>query len=164
MRILDFIFIYTVVFDSFIDNQTLRLQNIAFILFAIFFINKETVGSFCLFYCHRCFFQALKIHCNHDIFCAAQFAGLVNAGAVWKNQANFRRRKKSSLYSLCGHTLNLAAYDIVKQSKIKDSLDITSKISKLVEFSPKHASRFEKLKQDLAPMHSPGLRVLCLTR
>ena len=62
------------------------------------------------------------------------------------------------VYSLCGHTLNLAAYDIVKQSKImKNCLDTTIDISKLVEFSQKHDSRFEKLKQELAPMHSPGL-------
>ena len=52
----------------------------------------------------------------------------------------------------------MAAHDIVKQSKImKDSLDITFGISKLVEFSPKHDSRFEKPKQELAPMYSPGL-------
>ena len=47
---------------------------------------------------------------------------------------------------------------------MKDSLDTTFGISKLVEFSPKHDSRFEKLKQEFAPMHSHGLRVLCLTR
>ena len=43
---------------------------------------------------------------------------------------------------------------------MKDSLDFTFEISKLVEFSPKHDSRVEKLKQESAPMHSPGLRVL----
>ena len=47
---------------------------------------------------------------------------------------------------------------------MNDSLDTTFEISKLVEFSPKHDSTFEKLKQELVPMHSPGLRVLCLTK
>ena len=44
-----------------------------------------------------------------------------------------------------------------------DSLDANFEISKLVELSPKHDSRFEKLKQELAPAHSTGLIVLCLT-
>ena len=60
---------------------------------------------------------------------------------------------------------NLAVYDRLKQSEImKDSLDTTFEIPKLVEFSPKHDSKFEKLKQELAPHAFPGLRVLCLTR
>ena len=71
--------------------------------------------------------------------------------------------KKSSLYSLCGHTLNLAAYDIIKQSEvIKDSLDTTFGILKLVRFSPKQDSRFEKLEQELVPMYSPGLEFCVL--
>ena len=47
---------------------------------------------------------------------------------------------------------------------MKDGLDLTFEISKLEKFCPKHDSRFEKLKQELAPMHSAGFRVLCLTR
>ena len=47
---------------------------------------------------------------------------------------------------------------------MKDSLDTTFGISELVKFSPKHDSRYEKLKQELAPMYSPGLRVLCITK
>ena len=41
---------------------------------------------------------------------------------------------------------------------MKDSIDTTFDISNLVEFSPKHDSKFEKLKQELASMHSPGLK------
>ena len=40
---------------------------------------------------------------------------------------------------------------------IRDGLDNTFEISKLMEFSPKHGGRFEKLKQEFAPLHSPGL-------
>ena len=54
--------------------------------------------------------------------------------------------------------LNLAACDIVKQSNImRNALDTTFKISKLLEFSPKHDSRFEKLKQELTPNAFPRL-------
>ena len=47
---------------------------------------------------------------------------------------------------------------------MKDSLDAIFEIFKLVGCSPKHDSRFEKLKQELALMHSPGLRVLSFKR
>ena len=43
---------------------------------------------------------------------------------------------------------------------MRDGLDTTFEISKLLEFSPKHDSRFEKLKQELAPPPpciTPGL-------
>ena len=57
--------------------------------------------------------------------------GLVNAGA------------KSERTKQISNTLNLAACDIVKHSKILgDDLDTTFEISKLVKFSPKHDSRF----------------------
>ena len=46
---------------------------------------------------------------------------------------------------------------------MRDALDTTFEISKLVKYSPKRDDRFEKLKQELAP-DSPGLRVLCPTR
>ena len=52
----------------------------------------------------------------------------------------------------------------VKQSKImRDALDTTYEMSKLVKFSPKRDSLFEKLKQELAP-DTPGFRTLCPTR
>ena len=41
---------------------------------------------------------------------------------------------------------------------MRDGLDTTFENSKLVEFSPKHDSRFEKRKQELAPMHSLVLK------
>ena len=92
--------------------------------------------------------------------------GLVNAGAKsGRTKQISDEERRAVLYSLCGHTLNLAAFDIVEQSKImRDSLYITFEISKLVEFFSKHDSKFEKLKPELAPMHSPGFTVLCLTR
>ena len=39
-------------------------------------------------------------------------------------------------------------------------LDTTFDILKLVEFSSKHGNRFEKVNQELSPMHFPGLRAL----
>ena len=60
--------------------------------------------------------------------------------------------------------MNLAVGDTVKQSKImRDALDTTYEMSKLVKFSPKRDSLFEKLKQELAP-DTPGFRTLCPTR
>ena len=63
-----------------------------------------------------------------------------------------------------GHALNLAVGDSVKCSKLlKDALEITFEVSKLVKYSPKCDVIFEKLKDHLAP-DTPGFRVLCPTR
>ena len=62
-------------------------------------------------------------------------------------------KEPRAVYIHCyGHALNLAVGDTVKQSKImRDALDTTYGMSKLVAFSPKRDSLFEKLKQELAP-------------
>ena len=44
----------------------------------------------------------------------------------------------------CGHALNLAAADTIKQNKLlRDALDITSEVSKLLKYSPRRDSLFE---------------------
>ena len=50
-----------------------------------------------------------------------------------------------------------------KVRNLRDALDTTSKISKLLKYSPKRDRMFEKLKAELAP-ETPGFRVLCPTR
>ena len=63
-----------------------------------------------------------------------------------------------------GHALNLAVDDSVKNSKpLKDALEITFEVSKLVKYSPKRDVMFEILKSKLAP-DMPGFRVLCPTQ
>ena len=58
----------------------------------------------------------------------------------------------------------MAVGDFVKNSKLlKDALEITFEVSKLVKFSPKRDVMFEKLKDKLA-LDTPGFRVLCPTR
>ena len=60
--------------------------------------------------------------------------------------------------------MNLAVGDSVKNSKLlKDALEITFEVSKLVKYSPKRDVMFEILKSKLAP-DMPGFRVLCPTR
>ena len=62
-----------------------------------------------------------------------------------------------------GHALNLAASDVVKQNKIlRDVLDITAEISKLLYYSPRRDTLFENLKAQATP-HVPGFRTLCPT-
>ena len=64
-----------------------------------------------------------------------------------KEPGKFQMKKEEQFILISGHTLNLAAYDIVKRCKImRASLDTTFEISKPVEFSPKHDSRVEKMK------------------
>ena len=63
-----------------------------------------------------------------------------------------------------GHALQLAIGDMVREVRnLRDALDTTSEISKLLKYSPKRDRMFEKLKAELAP-ETPGFRVFCPTR
>ena len=70
-----------------------------------------------------------------------------------------------ALYTHCyGHSLNLAMCDTIKNCKLtRDAMDVTHEISKLVKFSPKRNTLFDKLQEELSP-DTPGFRVLCPTR
>ena len=79
--------------------------------------------------------------------------------------AQISAEEPRAIYTHCyGHALNLAAADTIKQNKLlRDALDITSEISKLLKYSPRRDSLLETLKQQLAP-DVPGFRTLCPTR
>ena len=63
-----------------------------------------------------------------------------------------------------GHSLQLAVGDMVREVRnLRDALDTTSEISKLLKYPPKRDRMFKKLKAELAP-ETPGFRVLCPTR
>ena len=54
--------------------------------------------------------------------------------------------------------------DTVRNNKIlRDTLDITNEISKLLKFSPRRDTLFEKIKSEISP-ELPGFRTLCPTR
>ena len=89
---------------------------------------------------------------SHKIFCAAELMVWFTLEQSLEGTSKFQMKKEGQfIFIMWTYPYPLAAYDIVKQSQI-------------VEFSPELDSRFEKLKQELAPLHSPVLRVLCLTR
>ena len=74
-----------------------------------------------------------------------------------------------AVYTHCyGHSINLAASDAVKQTKLmRDALDMTHEITKLIKYSPRREAVFRELKQGnemSTGSHSPGIRVLCPTR
>ena len=70
-----------------------------------------------------------------------------------------------AFYTHCyGHALNLAASDTIRICKmLKDALDTTYEITKLIKYSPKRDAAFRKLKAEIQP-GSTGVRVLCPTR
>ena len=69
-----------------------------------------------------------------------------------------------AFYTHCyGHALNLAASDTIKNIQIlKNALDTTYEVCKLIKFSPKRDAAFQKLKAEIRP-GSPGIQVLCPT-
>ena len=63
-----------------------------------------------------------------------------------------------------GHALNLATADVVRNVKcLKNTLDTTLEVSKLLKYSPRRGGIFEKIKSEIAP-ETPGFRTLCPTR
>ena len=63
-----------------------------------------------------------------------------------------------------GHALNLACGDAIKRCKLmRDALDTTYEITKLVNKSPAREAIFKRLKEEMSG-DSPGIRVLCPTR
>ena len=67
-----------------------------------------------------------------------------------------------AIYTHCyGHALNLACSDTVKQCMLmRDALDTTHEITKLIKKSPRRDAIFGHLKEELAA-DTPGMRVLC---
>lgn len=71
-----------------------------------------------------------------------------------------------AVYTHCyGHSLNLAASDTLKESKLmKEALETTHEITKLIKFSPRRDGIFQKLKEEIPSSSTPGVRILCPTR
>ena len=71
-----------------------------------------------------------------------------------------------ALFTHCyGHALNLAASDVLKQSKLmNDALDLTREITKLIKCSPRREGIFQGLKEKLEGRSTQSIRVLCPTR
>ena len=69
-----------------------------------------------------------------------------------------------ALFTHCyGHSLDLAACDTIKNSKVvKNALDVTYEICKLLKYSPCRDSMFDKIKEDVCP-GTVGFGVLCPT-
>ena len=87
------------------------------------------------------------------------------AGAKAEVAKKLLDEEPRAVYTHCyGHALNLACGDTIKCSKLmKDALDTTHEIVKLLKRSPKRDTCFVSLKADLAP-DTAGIRVLCPTR
>ena len=71
-----------------------------------------------------------------------------------------------AVYTHCyGHSLNLAASDTMKSSELmRNALETTHEITKLIKYSPRRDGIFHELKESHATNSTPGIRVLCPTR
>lgn len=72
------------------------------------------------------------------------------------------RDEPRAVYTHCyGHALSLACSDAIKQCKVmKESLETTHEITKLIKLSPRRDALFDGFKEELAP-DSAGVRALC---
>ena len=76
--------------------------------------------------------------------------------------ARLSREKPRAVYTHCyGHALSLACSDAIKQCKVmKDSLETTHEITKLIKLSPRRDTLFQQFKEESAP-DTGGVCVLC---
>ena len=76
-----------------------------------------------------------------------------------------QQEEPRAVYTHCYvHALNLACGDAVKNCKVmRDALDTSYELVKLVKKSPRRDATLQKLKEQM-PDDSPGIRVLCPTR
>ena len=84
-----------------------------------------------------------------------------NSGVATRLQ----RDEPRAVFTHCyGHSLNLACCDTIKRCKLmRDALDTTHEITKLIKKSPAHDAIFKQLKEEMAS-NTPSIRVLCPTR
>ena len=75
-------------------------------------------------------------------------AGAKNGVAV-----QLANEESRAIFTHCyGHALNLAAGDTIKKNKVlRDALDTTLEMSKLIKYSPRREAIFLKLRQELTP-------------
>ena len=91
---------------------------------------------------------------------ASNMSGIRNGGAT-----QICKEEPRAVYTHCyGHSLNLAAADAIKQSKVmKSALATTHEVTKLIKYSPCRDALFQNLKSELTP-DAPAIHVLCPTR
>ena len=75
------------------------------------------------------------------------------------------KKESRAVYTHCyGHALNLACQDTIRHVKlVRDSIDTTFKISKLLKYSSKRKAQYLKIKEEMAP-GDPGFHTLCPIR
>ena len=76
--------------------------------------------------------------------------------------ARLSREEPRVVYTHCyGHALSLACSDAIKQCKVmKDSLETTHEITKLIKLLPHRDTLFQQFKEECVP-DTGGVRVLC---
>jgi len=79
--------------------------------------------------------------------------------------ALIQQEESRAVYTHCyGHALNLACGDAIKSCQhMKDALDTSFELIKLVKKSPRRDAALQKIKEQL-PEDNAGIRVLCPTR
>lgn len=87
--------------------------------------------------------------------------------AGWKNgvAAQIKAQSVNAHFTHChGHALSLAVKDTTSGCKLlRDAMDTTREICKLIKLSPKRQEKLEQLKAEMQ-LDTPGLKVLCPTR
>ena len=88
------------------------------------------------------------------------------SGAKSGVATRLRAAEPRAIFTHCyGHSLNLACCDTIKRCKLmKDAMDTTHEITKLIKKSPAREAIFKQLKEGMQMSDSPGIRILCPTR
>ena len=138
--------------------------------------NLESYEEFIGLYLTETIQSSMLVHIIHDIQQRFDIpisklrgqcydGGSSMSGSKGGVAVELQKEEPRALYTHCyGHALNLACSDAVKKCKImRDALDSSYELVKLVKKSPRRDAMLQKLKQQM-PDDSPGIRMLCATR
>ncbi len=87
------------------------------------------------------------------------------AGAKSGVAVQIQEKAPKALFTHCyGHALNLSVNDTIRQSTVmRDCLDTSFELIKLIKFSPKREAMLNLIKEEVGS-DSPSIRTLCPTR
>jgi len=93
------------------------------------------------------------------------YDGSTAAGARSGVAKRIQEKEPRAVFTHCfGHALNLSVSDTVKRSSLlRDCLDTSYELVKLVKFSPKREAMLRNIKEQ-SGLDIPGVRTLCPTR
>ena len=141
-------------------SDSLEVHEEFFGLYQVASIKAEVLASTAMDCLQRSNISVIKLH--GQCYDGASNMSGAKSGVAKRIQDEEPRAVFTHYY---GHAISLAVCDVLKQLKaIKQALEVTHDITKLIKYSPRRESIFKQVKETTLTTGSSGIHVLCPTR